>query len=641
MYDTVMHDSLKAEYRRPFGAVPVGTTVRLRLALSEQNVRAHLRLWRDDGGERIIEGRSDGGFTEFSFEPRSAGLIWYYFILDTHDGARFYGARGQISAGEGALYDHQPPSWQLTVYAGAFEAPRLSGGLIYQVFPDRFRASSAPLSERMKNHIKKGRRFYAHERWDEGVIYDALPGGDDYDPCDFYGGDLAGVEEKLPKLAELGVSCIYLNPVFESPSNHRYNTSDYMNVDPMLGGNGALASLARAAKEYGIELMLDGVFSHTGDDSVYFDRRNVYGGGAYGSKESPYYEWYDFSAWPNSYRCWWGFKSLPEVDELTPSYMDYIAGVLDRYAKMGVTSWRLDVADELPDEFIAFLRRRVKANDAGATLLGEVWEDASNKRDGGARRGFVDGSELDSAMNYPFREALVDFLLNKTDAFGLALRLDALRENYPEPFFLSAMNLLGSHDTVRIETVLSGAPDRNALTRSEQAAYEPQPDGAARGRARHILALMVQMSYPGVPSIYYGDEAGLTGMADPFNRGTYPWGREDEHILSRYALITAARRSSKAMRTGLSGVMAVNRDVFAVIRTSGEDSSLTLINRSEQAQRVSVSAEEFTDGPDAGKLRLSPVLTDVLTGTRIDAADVRAGLVLAPLSGALLTGCGF
>ena len=321
----------------------------------------------------------------------------------------------------------------------------------------------------LAEHRALGHRMRIHTNWDEPVAHLPQEGEKEYCPCDFYGGNLWGVIKKLPYLQELGVGCIYLNPVMLSNSNHRYNTLDYLKVDPMLGGDEALRTLAAEAKRRGIRLMLDGVFSHTGDDSLYFDRKGIYGG-ACGDPDSPYREWYDFHSYPDGYRCWWGFLSLPEVKELTPSYMEFIGGVLEHYAQMGITSWRLDVADELPDEFIAFLREKLKSLDPSGVLVGEVWEDASNKRSPN-RRKYVDGRELDGVMGYPFRDAALDFFRFRTDAEGLCEELWQLMENYPAPFYRASMNILGSHDTARILTALGGAPPRDTLTREEQARF--------------------------------------------------------------------------------------------------------------------------------------------------------------------------
>lgn len=634
MFENILHDSILSRFRAPFGAVPCGTDVRLSIRVPDPAVRARLRLWVEDA-ERIVEGRRAGEYFEFVFQAAHTGLIWYYFLLETPVGLRYYGGR----SGAGAVYDYPPAAYQITVYDPQFETPAwFREGLAYQVFTDRFhRSGDRGGLARAEYHKALGRNVYLHEDWNEPVLYTALPGNRDYDPCDFYGGDLQGLAEKLPYLRSLGVTCLYLNPIFESPSNHRYNTSDYLRVDPVLGDEEDLRALAAAAKEAGVHIILDGVFSHTGDDSVYFNRYGRYPGpGAYGSKESPYYEWYDFRAWPDGYRCWWGFPTLPEVDELTPSYMAFIAKVIDHYAELGLTSWRLDVADELPDEFIAFLRTHLKERDPEGLLLGEVWEDASNKQGFGARRKYVDGAELDSVMNYPLRDALCDFFLYRTDANGLAARLNALRENYPKPFYDACLNLLGSHDTPRIATVLGGAPHRDALTREEQAKFRLNPDAAARGKARLSLAQMLLFSHPGVPCTYYGDEIGMFGMMDPFCRAPYPWGEEDQAQLHQYRRIAAARSASAALSHGACGFAALTPDVFAILRTEGDESVVTLVNRSEQAVRVSVTAEAFRRGPDAERMFLVPAYEDAMTGVHIACSEGALNLVLPPISGAML-----
>lgn len=645
MFEGILHDSIGARFRAPFGAVPCGTDVRLSIRVPDPAVRARLRLWVGNA-ERIVEGRRAGDYYEFLFQAKHTGLIWYYFLLEAPGvetpgvetpgvETRYYGGR----SGAGAVYDYPPPSYQITVYDPAFQTPAwFREGIAYQVFADRFhRSGERGGLARTEYHRALGRSVALHEEWNAPVLYEPLPGKKDYDPCDFYGGDLRGLAEKLPYLKSLGVTCLYLNPIFESPTNHRYNTSDYLRVDPVLGDEGDLRMLVAAAKEAGMHIILDGVFSHTGDDSVYFNRYGRYPGpGAYQSRESPYFEWYDFRAWPDSYRAWWGFPTLPEVNELTPSYMEFVAGVLSHYAALGLTSWRLDVADELPDEFIVFLRARLKAIDPEGLLLGEVWDDASNKEGFGARRAYVDGAELDSVMNYPLRGALCDFFLYRTDANGLAARLFALRENYPKPFYDACLNLLGSHDTPRIATVLGGAPHRDALTREEQARFRLSPDAAARGKARLALAQMLLFSHPGVPCTYYGDEIGMFGMADPFCRAPYPWGAEDEAQLAQYRRIAAARRASKALSEGACGFAALTPDLFAILRTAGGESALTLVNRSERAERVMVAAEAFRRGPDGARMFLAPAYTEAITGMRITCSEGTLNLVLPPLSGAML-----
>ena len=612
---TVYHNSLLKKYRSPFGALPAGTEVTLRID-APQDVSVRLRLWIY-GSETVLEGKREAGCVVFTFTaPRTPCLLWYYFILRTGNGEYRYGGR----SGEGFFFPDEPPSYQITVYDGAYATPEwFRQGIVYQIFPDRFSRGDAGSLSRAQHHTSMGRRLHLHEDWGGDVLYEPFAYERYYEPCDFFGGDLNGIRERLPYLKTLGVSCIYLNPVFESPSNHRYNTADYHKIDPILGDEAALSNLTQAAAELGMRVMFDGVFSHTGDDSVYFDRYLRYGeDGAYHNPASPYREWYAFSKYPDEYRCWWGFKSLPELNELTPSYMEFVAGVLAHWAQFGVTSWRLDVADELPDPFIVFLREKLKALDPDGVLLGEVWEDASNKEVWGARRKYVDGYELDGVMGYPFMRAVCDFLTFGAPAESFIARMNALRENYPKPFFDAQLNLLGSHDTVRILSMLSGAPDRDALTREQQAAYAPTDEALAQGKARLRQAVALQMALPGVPSIYYGDEAGLTGMADPFNRKPYPWGREDAEILAFYRAYAALRASSGALREGLCGLLALAADVLAVLRCAGGaargESVLCLVNRGDRPFELVLRAADFLCGPDAGALYLHSRYQDVLNG---------------------------
>lgn len=641
-----LHDPFSLQYRSPFGAIPLGAEVRLALDAPEE-ILVRLRVWENDK-ERIIRGRRTGGRVEFYYTPASTGLKWYYFILDTPLGTRYYGN------GDRQPLDHEPPAYQLTVYYADFKTPAwFCQSVIYQIFPDRFaRGSLRGGLERISTHTDAGREAFAQEDWYSKPLHTPINGAKYYSPCDFFGGDIAGLRAKLPYLKELCVDCIYLNPIFLSPSNHRYDTSDYMQIDPMLGTEAEFAALVSEAEELGISVMLDGVFSHTGDDSVYFDRYGRFDGdGAYQSKASPYFEWYDFSAWPDAYRAWWGFKSLPEVNELTPSYKEFIASMLKKWAALGACSWRLDVADELPDEFIAFLRGEIKKNSPDGVILGEVWEDATNKLAYGRRREYADGRGLDCVMNYPFRAALFDFLLMRCDAGSLEQRLYQLLSNQPEPFCRAAMNLLGSHDTPRALTALSGAPDPSAMTRQEQAEYSLDEAARERGLKRLALAAMAQFSMLGAPCVYYGDEAGLEGMADPFCRGTYPWERENLKLLRLYKKLARLRSQSDALKKGGVAFAKNSADVFAMLREYGGERVLTVINRSDDVRcarlcandfsRVAYRAQDKHGVPYEIAPHVEPFtgeLTDVLSGAALNAADGYVELVLAPLSGAVIKG---
>ena len=640
---TFRHHSRYLSFRRPQGAVPCNTNIRIEAEIGgDGGAHVQLRLYNQLGVESFFELTREGDRVHGEIPiPGVPCLVWYYFIIRTSDGrTQYYGA----DSGEGRLESHAPRSYQITVYDGGFQTPEhWREGIVYQIFPDRFRRSSwEDFRERAKYHANIGRFLRIHDRWSEEVCYTPAPGAEEYEPNDFFGGDANGIREKLGYLESLGVTSIYLNPVFESASNHRYDTADYHRIDPIFGSEDDFRALCAEAKAHGIRIMLDGVFSHTGADSRYFDKFSRYDDvGAYESDDSPYKSWYRFAGDRKHYDSWWGFPSLPNVNELEPGYTDFIAGehgVLSHWAQDGATSWRLDVADELPDEFIRILRKRLKQNDSEGVLLGEVWDDCSNKYGPEGRRGYVSGDELDSAMNYPFTEAAISFLTARTDAYALDHALQTLREHYPRPFFEACLNLISSHDIIRAATALSGAPDRNAVSRKVQATYRPSEQDQKKGYLRLILAAALQMSLPGVPCVYYGDEAGMTGMSDPFNRGTYPWGSENEAVFAGYSALMRARKESAALKRGLCRMGALSPEVFAVLRwlpESGEQ-ALLLINRGEREQAVTLHPDDIPQGADGETpITLDQSMTDVLTQEVLVPVDGEARTVLPPLTARL------
>ena len=655
-----LHHSRMLRFRSPYGAVPAGEAVTLRLWVGARylNASVALRMWIGNQ-ERLLpmQGTSgDGGaYFEATVKLQEPGLVWYYFRVTPPNGKTlFYGGE----SGEGALYPFEPPGYQITVYDPAFTVPRaFREGILYQIFPDRFCRSELfqnGTHPGVAYHEALGRRVRVQQDWFARPKYLPEEGREEYEPNDFYCGDLYGIMNALPYLKSLHVDTLYLNPVFESASNHRYDTADYKRVDPILGGNEALLALVEAAKQQGIRLMLDGVFSHTGADSVYFNKYARYPTvGAFQGKASPYRSWYDFHPrHEHGYRCWWGFPELPEVNELDEGYAAFVAGENDSllyyWAERGVTSWRLDVADELPDAFIGLLRVRLKAADPNGVLLGEVWEDASNKVSYGGLRMYVEGQTLDCVMGYPFRAAVADYLLGRSDAYALNHELQTLREHYPKPFYYAQMNLISTHDTVRALTMLGGAPDRDALTREAQADFTLTPEAHALGRARLMLATAMQMALPGVPSIYYGDEAGMAGMADPFNRAAYPWGKEDGALLEVFRALTAARSENPALRAGYCRMGAVNADVFAILRytSSGRDAfleeapeaaALLLCNRSPEPQQIVLDALSLSEGPDTDvPCKLGGVFHDALTYQEWTFSDGTLAALLPPYGMLLL-----
>ena len=611
------YNSRKVLYRKPLGAVKENEKTVIR-ALLHGDARVH-SVWlrvSNDSDNRIheIELTPREWFEGYRFYDTEItlgeGLYWYDFRY-TSDYGQFFvvkeqGGRGIVSRDEGA-------KWQITVYSAGFKTPDwLKGGIIYQIFPDRFFASHTP-----KTDLPDDR--YICEDW--GLQPEYRQNAEKRRLCnDYYGGDLKGIEEKLPYLKELGVTCIYLNPIFEAHSNHRYNTADYMKTDPLLGTEEDLRSLCAAAKKQGMGIILDGVFSHTGDDSVYFNRYRRYGnGGAYNDYGSVYHDWYKFNRFPDDYSAWWGVPSLPETNEDNESFAEFITGengVIRHWLRAGVSGWRRDVADELPDKFLDRVRSAVKAENEDAFLLGEVWEDASNKISYGARRRFLRGKQLDSVMNYVFANAIIDFMRN-SGAEKMENAVEELLENYPSEAVHLMMNHIGTHDTARILTVL-GRSDEYTGDRAWQAQSRLSPEEFELGIRRLKIAAVLQYTLPGVPSLFYGDEAGVEGFGDPFCRLTYPWGAENKELVDFYRSLGKLRRRAAAFKDGKYRLVKAEGDLFAFIRKSAESRVLVAVNRGECETALTLPGEfikaayVFGEEPRGENLILPPFSYSVL-----------------------------
>lgn len=541
---------------------------------------ATLRVWTDERGEELLpmEGACEGDHVHYSvsYTPAQTGVVWYSFDLAASDGAAWrYAAREGWTTGEGDFAYGDPPSFQLTVYVPRQTQPDwYKNGIVYQVFPDRF-ARGADWRERAEKALAAHREGPARvlvEDWDTPPTYRKSEDGDILE-WDFYGGTLRGVREKLDYLADFGVTVIYLNPIFEAASNHRYDTADYLRIDPMLGDEEEFCALAREAAERGISIMLDGVFNHCGRDSRYFNRYGNYPEpGAWQGDESPYRDWFFFNE-DGTYDGWWGNPDLPDVNEKNPEYHELICGqdgVVRKWLRAGARGWRLDVADELSDGFIEDIKAAMVAERPDGALVGEVWEDASNKMAYGKLRQYFEGTELDGTMNYPLRTALLAFVRNQIGAPEMAARLEQLRENYPRDAFFSCLNLLGSHDRERLFTMLGDAPDPDTLSEEECAAFRLDEGHASLAMSRLWLTVLLQMTLPGVPCVYYGDERGMEGFRDPYNRAAFPWdgGRMDCATVFRNAI--AVRKALPVLTAGDFEPFADGEDVFGFWRR-GED----------------------------------------------------------------------
>ncbi len=611
----LFHDSHQIFYRSPFGAVTCKQQIKLRVRVNPQLEvdRVFLVIWKEgEEPQEIAMGWLESEPAEDSIKgeayqvqissPETPCLLWYYFMVKS---------QGQIYYSENTSKPHQ-----ITVYRENVSTPNwFKESIVYQIFVDRFYngcEDGAILNPKKKSLI--------HGHWDDTPFY-IRDENSKVIRWNFFGGNLLGIIKKLPYLKELGITTIYFNPIFEAPSNHKYDTADYKNIDAMFGDNEIFETLCQIAKGMGISIILDGVFSHTGNDSIYFNKKGKYPQlGAYQSPESPYYSWYRFREYPHKYECWWDAEELPNVNEMEPTYQDFIIhnedSVIKTWMKKGAKGWRLDVADELPSPFLKMFNKTMKKQDPDSILIGEVWEDASNKVSYGERRKYFLGDELDSVTNYPFRDILLKFALGETDAKDTHLALMNLYENYPIHHFYSTLNLLGSHDVPRILTLLR----EKAIPRLK-------------------LLSLFQMTFPGVPCIYYGDEVGMEGGEDPYCRGTYPWGRENLELLTWYKKIISLRNQYDMLRTGEWLPLFAEDDVYGYIRriSQGRDVfhqpknnglAVVLLNRSIN--------REVSFRVDLSKYDLKTLVDILANSEEILLPEGQLSLVLKPMEGKVL-----
>ena len=575
------YDPSKSWHKSLSGAIAAGSSLWLRVVLPRDlGVTAcRLIISEDNKNDQVInmtwdntDGIEEWWQTEIYLDAPK--LLFYRFSYETSWGKTDIGPGKDTHLGEISSKN----KWQLTVYSADFQTPEwIKGGIIYQIFPDRFcysgeKKDNVPGDRILRSDWGNTPHYLPDEK---GIIRNN----------DYFCGDFKGIEEKLPYIASLGVNCIYLNPISEAHSNHRYDTADYMKPDPLLGTEEDFSRLCKKAHEYGIRIIFDGVYSHTGADSIYFNKYSRYGtDGAYNCPDSPYRSWYRFCADGKKYDSWWGIDTLPETNEENNSYSEFIAGengVIDKWIGLGADGIRLDVADELPDSFLDKLRKAVKRHGEDKYILGEVWEDATNKISHGGRRRFLLGDQLDSVMNYPFRKAIIDFLLT-ANAERFMHTAFSITENYPPQALNCAMNHLGTHDTERILTLLSGI-SCEGKSRESQADIIISDDALKRGIKLLKMALAMNFTLPGVPSIYYGDEAGLTGCKDPFNRFCYPWGNENAEILNFTRDIAKLRNSYEVLKEGRFYPISATLGCVAYLRyKEGLKRIFVVINKNQQ-----------------------------------------------------------
>lgn len=549
------YNSWDENFKRPFGAVKINQTITWRIIVDDPNVQVYLQLARV-GDQEVANPmqQHDGSTWEYQLALIKPGLYYYYFEIH-HQEKTIWAGRNDL--GQITLTDDyaQLQKFQLTCYQ--FENPTpdwYCHGVAYQIFPDRF-FNGHPHKEITGR--KPNSFLYATEQ-DQPYYIKNSDG--EIVRWDFYGGNIAGIQAKIPYLKSLGVTILYLNPIFAATSNHRYDTNDFFTIDPMLGSEDEFKNLVTSPHQNGTHLILDGVFNHVGEDSIYFNAHQLYGPntGASQNQHSPFYSWFKFTHYPDKYASWWGVSNLPEVNKADPSYQDFIygnQGVLHKWDQLGVDGWRLDVADELPMAFLRQLRHREKI-EGNQVLIGEVWEDASNKYVGNELRTYPNGDNLSGTMNYPVRNFITNYL-RQIDVTKTVTDYLGLIENYPCDFMQNCLNNIGTHDTIRIKT---------ALNNDEQLVQ---------------IAFAMLFMLPGVPCLYYGDEAGLVGAKDPDNRRFFPWDQINQTIQATVKNWIKRRRQEDLLVTGEIGLAYDEQGHLMIVRYQDHQAVLLLINPSK------------------------------------------------------------
>lgn len=578
------YNPLDKNCKFPIGAVSEG--VEIKFCLYTDALDARLFVKEDKSGNLLVfNGEKFNDGFKINVSDLKTGLYWYVFEIDGY----LYGRNEDLN-----LVKSDEPNWfQLTVYDNDYNVPNwFYGGIIYQIFPDRFCKSGD------NPPLKSGKIL---RNWGETPYYKPDENGKILNN-DFFGGNFKGIESKLEYLSGLGITVIYLNPITKAFSNHRYDVGDYFSVDELLGDESDFISLVDKASEFGIKVILDGVYNHTGDDSVYFNKYGNYPTvGAYQSEKSPYYNWYVFDEFPDKYKCWWDILILPTINKNSDEFENFIAGdngVIEKFMQLGAYGLRLDVVDELPSRFVKKIREKIKSQNEKSILIGEVWEDATNKIAYDTRKEYFLGKELDSVMNYPLKNALIDFVLNK-NAIQLKRVICEQINNYPKIALNALMNLLDTHDTARILTTLGR--EKKPKNREEMSKSKLTASQLELAKLRLYVCATLQFTLYGVPSLYYGDEVGLQGESDPFNRACFPWGNEDNDILNFYKKLTEIRRTNDVFVDSDVNLQYFDDGVFAFTREGNGYFILVIVNVGEYKFDVSfdnLTTELFSDRTD-------------------------------------------
>ncbi|MBO7219026.1 MAG: glycoside hydrolase family 13 protein [Clostridia bacterium] len=508
------------------------------------------------------------------------GQYWYWFKISEKKGT-YYLQKGPLFDAS-SIDQVSYPYVQIVYNESSAVDEDIHSGIIYQIFVDRFNNSGA---------VEERPGFIHRADWG-GVIEREFENKKEVNR-QYFGGNIRGIIEKLDYLKSLNTKIIYLSPIFEANSNHKYDTADYSKIDPMFGTEKDFEELIKKADKMGMKVLLDGVFNHTGSDSIYFNKEGRYKSiGAYQSVDSPYYEWYHFLEYPNVYDAWWDVPTLPDTKEV-PSFVEYIAGnkgIIEKWMKKGILGFRLDVVDELGDDFIDKIASKVRSINPKGMVLGEVWEDASIKIAYGKRRRYFLGGQLDSVTNYPLKDSILGYI-----KFGemneLVEVLSYIKDQYPEEVQNNLMNIIDSHDTLRAISAF-GYPKVDEYYSSREY-YELTPKQKEYGKRLLKQASLIQYTAMGMPTVFYGDEAGVEGMRDPYCRVCYPWGSEDKDMLDWY-LRLGEIRNNPALNGGDFKFLCKKDQVVAYERTKGDDAVVTIVNKSNVKFYVNIEGS-FVD----------------------------------------------
>lgn len=719
-YDGLGHDSRSSLYRVPFGAVNPNTPVTLRFRTFHNDVTSvTIRLFdtaigQEDKEPMALVARdvscydktlADAGNTcdywQYTYTPKALGTVYYRFIVRDGTATAYYADTANRYDGLGvATPDEQDNGFRLNVVDPNFKViPWMQNGVMYQVFVDRFRNGDTsndpkPTDPRYDYPAPANATPQQQQAAADAQIqlrqWSALPEGycHSYDspatPCtetpkgrDYFGGDLKGVDDKLDYLKRLGITIIYFNPIFESGSNHGYDTRDYKTINHYFGSNGYFRHLVDDAQNRGMKIILDGVFNHLSSDSPFFDRYHHYTTvGACESIDSPYRSWFTFhdvalGAGPcagsdanhsATYDGWAGFDSIPVITKKDPTdptkpyapvanyfYTDPTNSVAGYWLSQGISGWRFDVMTDpsFPTAYWQQLRTITKGINPDETLIAEAWHWYDNLP-------LTHGDQADTAMGYRFRNAVLG-LLGATDNKGFAQendpnlppstfasRIMSMREDYANATWYTFQNLLDSHDTARILWSLTPG-------KSNREDREFNSPNLTTGTLRERIAALVQMTMPGTPTIYYGDEVGLTGADDPDNRRPFPWKLQPDgsyvqapQDTSYYA--AAGNHATFDWYRQLIGIRMANpvlrQGTLTFLKTDDTNKTLAYAMRKDNNLAIVVvnrneSSAQTVDVPTAGYLRDGVQMTDALGGGSVTTAGGTFSVSLNPLGAAI------